>query len=197
MINEELKSTVAVRMLQLGVSSLTYLTSKVSGGLPRDIEACLHSLALEGLVKVKATYMRRGKRIFAFVYWQHTDYEGSYREIRDQQAEKLSEKFPELFNASRKRAPRLLIVDNVRRFMEEDPNAEWSANDLREALGVSYGKANQALKQLAEEGVVKARKEIYGRGRPRIKYTAVNGKNPEPEKQVWSFDDDPEAVDLE
>lgn len=188
------KGDVVVAGMKLGAGSKTEIAACC--GLPPDeVEACLHSLAAEGRFKAKATYMRRGKKIFAFVYWQPIEFEGSYYSIRQQQQEKWPEAFEKAH--TRKRKPRVLIVDKVQRIIEEYPNNEFSVDDMRDWLGATYAKVLKAMKTLEQEGVVKKRKDVYGRGRPRMMWSAVNGKEPEPEKQVWSFDDDPEAVDLE
>jgi hypothetical protein len=194
MTNEDLlesRHAVGVAALRLGACSVRELMACCS--LPRaTVEACLYSLALDGKVKPKALYIRRGKKGFSFVYWQHTAHEGNYHAIRSQ----LKIMNPKTFAAASvtKSSPRVLIVDSVRRIIREEYPIEYSVDMMRETLGVTYPMVQKAFKLLEQQGVVKVRKEIYGRGRPRLMYSAVNGEVP---KEAYSFDDDPEAVDLE
>jgi hypothetical protein len=192
-INDSDKWAVQLTTARLGACSAREVVACCS--LPREtVEACLYTLAAEGKVKAKSQYIRRGKKGFSFVYWQSILQEGSYYSIR----EKMKERNPEIFaRATRsKRSPRILIVDKVRRVMESYPGS-YSTEQMCEETGATYNMVRKAFKELEREGVVTVTKQIYGRGRPRLFYSAVNGKEPEPEKKVWSFDDDEEAVDLE
>lgn len=198
MINLSYKPEVHSFVKQLGACSKSEVVA-CTGLPPETVEACLHSLAVDELIKAQAMRMG-GKKGFAFVWWKPAEKKGSYRAIRKEHQELYPGAFEMAKTHKSSRKGRVLILDRVRKHLEDMYPTEYSVDDMREALGVTYGKVLKAMKALEREGVVTVRKEVYGRGRPRMMYTAANGKEPkhgdEGAVTKVSFEDDEEAIEL-